>query len=112
VYVKGWVGYRQLELNEKATIDPGEEIFFLAHVGRAVGRFQYKLVAEGENGDTPIQEGIPIVNSQHHYLQVTPSLWYETALGAFELGWQVPLDGRNLTAGGALVVGYFSKFGV
>ncbi len=112
VYVNGWVGYRQRELNEKAAIDPGEEIFFLAQVGGAVGRFQYKLVAEGWNGDTPIQEGIPIVNSQRHYLQVTPSLWYETALGAFELGWRVPLDGRNLPAGGALVVGYFSKFGV
>ena len=112
VYVNGWVGYRLRELNEKAAIDPGEEIFFLAQVGGAAGRFQYKVVAEGWNGDTPIQEGIPIVTSQRHYLQVTPSLWYETALGSFEVGWRVPLDGRNLPAGGALVVGYFSRFGV
>ena len=111
VYVNGWVGYRIRELNEESQIDPGEEVFFLAQVGGAVGKFQYKLVVEGWDGDPPIQEGISIVTSQRNYLQVTPSLWYETALGSFEAGWRVPLDGRNLPAGGALVLGYFTRFG-
>ena len=111
VYVNGWVGYRIRELNEEAAIDPGEEIFFLAQVGGASGKFQYKLVFEGWDGDTPVQEGLSIVTSQRNYLQVTPSLWYETPLGAFEAGWRVPLDGRNLPAGGALVLGYFTRFG-
>jgi hypothetical protein len=44
-------------------------------------------------------------------LQVTPSLWYETGFGAFELGWRVPIEGRNLPDGGALVIGYFTRFG-
>ena len=111
VYVNGWVGYRYRELNEESRKDPGEEIFFLAQVGGAIGRFQYKLVAEGWDSDTPVQEDIPIVSDQRQYLQLTPSLWYETPLGGFELGWRVPLAGRNLPAGGALVVGYFTRFG-
>ena len=55
--------------------------------------------------------GLSIVTGQRNYLQVTPSLWCETPLGAFEVGWRVPLDGRNLPAGGALVLGYFTRFG-
>jgi len=112
VYVNGWVGYRYRELNEESAIDPGEEIFFLAQVGGAVGNFQYKLVAEGWDSDAPVQEGLTIESSQRQYLQLTPSLWHMTPVGGFEVGWRVPLAGRNLPAGGALVIGYFSRFGI
>ncbi len=111
VYVNGWVGYRYRELNKETAIDPGEEIFFLAQVGGAVGRIQYKMVAEGWDSDTPVQEGVPIASGQRQYLQVTSSLWYETPAGAFELGWRLSLAGRNLPAGGALVIGYFARLG-
>jgi hypothetical protein len=72
---------------------------------------QYKLVVEGWDGGVPILEGIRVTTDQRSYLQVTPSLWYETGLGGFELGWRVPIRGRNLPDGGALVIGYFTRFG-
>ena len=81
-------------------------------MGGAVGKFQYKLVAEGWDSDAPVQEGITIQSSQRQYLQLTSSLWYITPVGGFEVGWRVPLAGRNLPAGGALVLGYFSRFGL
>ncbi len=112
LYVNGWVGYRYRERNAEAAIDPGEEVFFLAQVGGAAGNFRYKLVAERWDSDAPVQEGLTIESSQRQYLQLTPSLWYETPVGGFEAGWRVPLRGRNLPAGGALVLGYFTRFGI
>ena len=110
VYVNGWLGYRYRAAHPEILRDPGEEVFFLAQVGGALGRVQYKLVFEGWDGNAPILEGLVITTDQRNYLQVTPSLWYQTRLGGFELGWRVPIDGRNLPDGGALVIGYFSKF--
>ena len=109
-YVNGWVGYRLRTLNEEASRNPGEEIFFLAQIGGALSALQYKLIAEGWDSDTPILEGISIPTAQRQYLQLTPSLSYPTAGGSFEVGWRFGLAGRNLPAGGALVIGYFTKF--
>ena len=111
LYVNGWIGYRHRQLNEETSINPGEEVFFLAQAGGALGRIQYKIVAEGWDSDTPVQESVPVASSQRQYLQLTPSVWYQTRAGAFELGWRVSLAGRNLPAGSALVIGYFSRFG-
>lgn len=109
-YVNGWVGYRFRRLNEESARDPGEEIFFLAQVGGAFNTIEYKLIAEGWDSDTPVLHGIDIPTAQRQYLQLTPSLSYPTAAGSFEVGWRFALAGRNLPAGGALVLGYFTKF--
>ena len=111
VYVNGWLGYRYRLAHKETRRNPGNETFFLAQVGGALGSVQYKLVVEGWDGGVPILEGIRVTTDQRNYLQVTPSLWYETGFGGFELGWRVPIEGRNLPDGGALVIGYFTRFG-
>jgi len=111
VYVNGWVGYRYRLAHKDTRRNPGNEAFFLAQVGGGLGSVQYKLVVEGWDGGVPILEGIRVTTDQRSYLQVTPSLWYVTGFGGFELGWRVPIEGRNLPDGGALVIGYFTKFG-
>ena len=43
-------------------------------------------------------------------VQVTPSVGYQTGPGVLEAGVRVPLAGRNLPAGPAIVLGYFFTF--
>jgi len=110
-YVNGWVGYRWRKENEDTRKDPGEEVFFLAQVGGNTGRIGYKVIVEGWDGDTPVIEGIPVRNARREYLQITPSISWDTGAGSLELGWRFPVRGRNLPSGGALTAGYFTRFG-
>jgi hypothetical protein len=107
LYALAWLGYRWREINQEIERDYGNEVFFLAQVGGQVGKLGYKVIAEGWDGDTPVIEGIPTENSSREYLQVTPSLLYPIGPGQFELGARIPLAGKNLPAGEALVLGYF-----
>jgi hypothetical protein len=107
VYALVWLGYRWREINEEIGRDFGDEVFFLAQVGGQVGNVSYKVMAEGWDGDTPIIEGIPTANGRREYLQVMPSLSYPVGPGQFEVGVRIPLKGRNLPSGNALVLGYF-----
>jgi outer membrane putative beta-barrel porin/alpha-amylase len=111
-YISGWAGYRWRQRNDESFKDPGEEIFYLAQIGGAAGRFQFKAIAEGWNGQTPRLEGLSVRSARRKYLQITPTVGWDTGQGTLEVGWREPLLGRNLPAGGALVISYFSKFGL
>ena len=109
LYAAGWVGYRWREPDE-AQRDWGNETFFLAQVGGSLSRFGYKLIAEGWSGDTPVIEGVPTPNSRREYLQITPSLTVPLGPGQVEAGLRVPVLGKNLPTGSALVLGYFRSW--
>ena len=72
VYVNGWLGYRYRLAHKETRRNPGNETFFLAQVGGALGSVQYKLVVEGWDGGVPILEGIRVTTDQRNYLQVSP----------------------------------------
>ncbi len=111
-YVNGWLGYRWRSLNEEAARDPGEEIFFLAQAAGSVGRFGYKLIAEGFNGGAPTLLGLRVRTARRKYAQLTPTASWSTSHGTVEVAYRVPLLGRNQPAGGALVVGFFTNFAI
>jgi len=107
VYAMAWVGYRWRERDDEAERDWGDERFFLAQVGGTVGRIGYKVIAEGWDGLTPVLEGILTPTAERAYAQVMPMLTYPIGRGQLEAGVRVPLYGRNLPSGQALVLGYF-----
>ncbi len=107
VYAMAWVGYRWRERDDETERDWGDERFFLAQVGGTVGRIGYKVIAEGWDGLTPVLEGILTPTAERAYLQVMPMLTYPIGGGQLEAGVRVPIYGRNLPSGQALVLGYF-----
>ncbi len=43
-------------------------------------------------------------------LQVYPTLGFELGPGVIDIGGRIPLTGRNLPAGAALIFGYFFRW--
>lgn len=109
-YAVAWLGYRWREQEDRTERDWGDEVFFLAQVGGEVGPVGYKLLAEGWDGGTPVLEGVPVASAARAYAQVTPSLLTSVGPGRLELGVRVPVGGRNLPSGEALVLGYFFEW--
>ena len=110
LYVMGWVGYRWREANEELAWDPGAEPFAFAAAGGSHRRFVWKLAAEGWLGRPPTIQGIRLPSARRQFLQALPSLGWRTSVGVVELGGRLPLAGRNLPAGPALVLGYFARW--
>ena len=111
-YVSGWVGHRWREPNEEASRDFGDEVFFLVSAGAERGRFGLSAILEGWDGDSPVIERIPVPNASRSMLQLTPTVSFAVGPGAVKAGVRVPLSGKNLPAGNALVIGYFSRLGL
>jgi hypothetical protein len=65
---------------------------------------------EGWYGDTPVFEGIPVRSARREMLQTIPTLLIPVWKGQVEIGGRLPLSGRNLPAGPALVLGYFMNW--
>lgn len=110
LYVTGWVGYRWRERNDETRRDFGDEAFFLASAGGQMGRFGYKAVLEGWEGDPPEIEGVVVPSAKREMLQLTPTLSWRVGPGALSAGARIPLGGKNLPSGSALVVGYFTDW--
>lgn len=110
-YAMGWVGYRWRERNEEVARKPGDERFFFVAVGGGVGRFTWKVAADGLFGRTPRLLGIPIVSARRRLVQLLPSAGWRVGPGVVELGARLPVVGRNLPAGPALFLGYFIRWG-
>ena len=110
-YVSGWIGYRWREPNSVAQRDFGDEVFFLAQVGGNHGALGGQVILEGlETVTTPIIERVPLPNAERSILQLTPRVSYELGPGALSVGARIPLSGKNLPAGTALVLGYFTRW--
>ncbi len=109
VYAQAWLGYRWRELNEASRKDFGSELFYYAAMGGGWGRVGYKFEIEGWDGRSGIVEGIAVPSFQRDMVQVTPSLLVPAGPGQFDLGVRLALAGRNLPAGPAFKVGYFTR---
>lgn len=112
LYAMGWVGYRWREANEETRQDWGDEVFFFSAVGGSVGRWGYKVDFEGFWGDTPILEGIPVSTAKRRLLTLTPYVSYQIGPGGAQGGVRLTLSGRNMPAGPALTLGYFTRWSV
>lgn len=110
-YVMAWLGYRWREFDADRNRDFGDEVFFLAAVGGTAGPLGYKVTVEGWDGSTPLLEGVQIESASREMLHVSPTVSYPAGSGAVEVGVRLPIAGRNLTAGPALILGYFLRFG-
>ncbi len=110
-YANGWIGYRWRKPNDAAQRDFADEAFFLAQVGGIVRSVGLQLIVEGmKSVTTPVIEGVALPNAERSILQITPKASYSLGPGMLSLGARVPVDGKNLPAGTALVVGYFSSW--
>ena len=107
LYASGWIGYRWRE--SKGTIrDPGDERLAYLAVGGDIGtRFTWKLAGEGLWGGTPVLDRVPVENARRRMIQLLPALGVRVGPGVLDAGARLPVDGRNLPSGPALVVGYF-----
>lgn len=106
VYGMGWVGHRWREA--KGVIrDPGDErLAYVAFGGDIGSRLTWKLAGEGLWGLTPVLDRVAVANARRKMIQVFPTLGFRVGPGTIEVGGRIPLEGRNLPAGPALVGGY------
>lgn len=110
-YVGGWVGHRWRTENSAIQRDFANEAFFLLQTGGSGERFGLQAVAEGmKSVESPIFEGIPLPAAKRSLLQITPSLTAGLGPGVLSGGIRIPVRGRNLPAGPAWVVSYFSRW--
>lgn len=112
VYAMGWIGYRWRQA--KGVIrDPGDERLAYLAVGGDIGaRFTWKVAGEGLWGLTPVLDRVPVENARRKMIQIFPSVGIRIGPGVADVGARVPLEGRNLPSGAALVVGYFLDWSV
>jgi len=110
IYAMGWVGYRW-RLAKGDVRNPGEEWLAYVAVGGDIGtRFLWKLAGEGLWGGTPLIDRVPVENARRRMIQVFPTLGFVLGPGAIDIGARIPLSGRNLPAGPALIMGYFFRW--
>lgn len=110
VYMMGWIGYRWREINDEAAWKPGDEAFAYMAAGGTLKRLQWKLALEGWRGESPVIQGFSIPPARREMLQIFPTAGWPIGPGAVELGLRVPLAGRNLPSGPAIVLGYFRRW--
>jgi len=108
LYLSGWVGYRWREENAESRKDFGDEVFYFAQIGGRLGRLGCRLAVDGWDGAAGVTEGIPIPSFQRDLVQLQPSLLYDVGPGQIEAGARFALGGRNLPAGTALMIQYFT----
>lgn len=114
LYVKGWLGFRWRERNERILTDFGNELFALAEVGGELGPIPWRVTMNGLWGDPHVKEGIRLEQSPRKIVEILPVVsvptgWQDLRL---EFGGRFPVDGRNLPAGPALRTGFFVPFSV
>ena len=110
LYVVGWFGYRWRETNEDIERKPGNERFVYVALGGAHRRLSWKVAAEGLWGERWVSftgVRIELADSQRELIQVSPTIGWKVGAGHLELGSRIPLGGRNLPAGPAIILGYF-----
>ncbi len=109
-YMLGWIGYRWRETNDEAAWKPGNEGFAYLAAGGTLLRAQWKLALEGWRGESPVIQGFLIPSARREMLQIFPTVGWPVGPGVIELGLRVPLAGRNLPTGSAIVLGYFTRW--
>ncbi len=110
LYAMAWLGYRWRSENRAVRRHPGDERFFLAAVGGSFSSWTWKVTLEAMDGDPSELFGIAVRSSRREFLHVLPSVGRRLGSGAVEGGVRLPVAGRNLPAGPAVFVGYFSRF--
>ncbi|GIV57883.1 MAG: hypothetical protein KatS3mg042_0796 [Rhodothermaceae bacterium] len=111
LYLSGWFGYRWREENEEAVHKPGDELFYFVTLGGHLGALHWKLSLDGLHGRTPRFLGLAVPSSRRRLVQLLPSLGRPVGPGVLELGARIPISGRNLPAGPALLLGCFWTWG-
>ena len=110
MYLSGWAGYRWREENTESRKDFGNEFFYFVQFGGRLGSLGYKLAMDGWDGASGVTEGIPIPSFQRDLVQFQPSLLYDVGPGQAEMGARFALSGKNLPAGTAFMLQYFSRW--
>ena len=109
-YAMGWVGYRW-RLAREDFRDPGDETLLYVAAGGDIGsRWLWKFAFEGLWGATPVIDRVPVENARRRIVQIFPTLGFRIGPGAIDVGGRIPLSGRNLPAGPAIVAGYFIRW--
>ncbi len=112
LYIMGWVGNRWREENTEVVRDPGDERFaFAAAGGELPAGFTWKLAWEGLWGVAPRIERVKVPTAKRRLQQLLPTLGHRLGPGVLEAGARIPLGGRNLPAGPAVMGGYFFSWG-
>lgn len=112
LYVMGWFGNRWREENEEVVRDPGDERFaFAAAGGDLPAGFTWKFAWEGLWGLAPRIERLTVPTAKRRLQQLFPSVGRRLGPGILEVGGRIPVSGRNLPAGPALMGGYFLSWG-
>ncbi|MXW17590.1 MAG: transporter [Gemmatimonadetes bacterium] len=110
LYLSGWVGYRWREENPESGKDFGNEVFYFAQAGGRFGRWGWKVAVDGWDGASGVTEGVPVPSFQRDLVQLQPSLLYDVGPGQMEAGVRFALKGRNLPAGTAFMIQYFTRW--
>ncbi len=109
-HVAGWIGHRWREENRESRKDFGNEWFYRLQAGVRAGRLGGALALEGSNGAAGVTEGVRVPNFQRDLVQLQPSLLVDVGPGTLEGGVRLSLAGRNLPAGTAIAIQYFSRW--
>lgn len=112
-YAMGWAGYRWRTENTEEHRKPGDERFAFLAIGGEIGsRFVWKLAGEGLWGLAPVVDGLEIPTASRRLIQIQPTAGVRAGPGVVQLGGRLPVSGRNMPAGPALVAGYFVPWSI
>ncbi len=109
VYLAGWLGYRVREENAKTHRDFGDEVFFSARAGAALGPVGVRLALEGMNGASGKTEGIRVPSFQREILLGQALILAPVGPAELELGLRKSFAGKGHALGTEWVVGYFAR---
>lgn len=110
-WAMGWIGYRWRRPNVEAARTPGDEVFWLGTVGGMLGPVGWEASLEGLSGSAWMIEGIRVPSARRSITQVLLEVNHAVGPGWAKVGGRLPLRGRNLPSGSALMLGYFVRWG-
>ena len=115
LYALAWAGYRWRGWNDEIDRKPGDERLGYVAAGGQVRGVVWKLAAEGLWGRPPRRRlpggpELTLALDRRRLIHLLPSLGCRLGPGVIEVGGRIPVAGRNMPAGAALVVGYFGRF--
>lgn len=106
-----WLGYRFRAANDKTSIDPGDEVTFLAEFGgtSVVGSLGGKVVLDGTFSRRFTSQGIQLGDStKREIMSIAPTLFYSFSESTLvEAAIRYPLMGQNFVAGNQFSLAIF-----
>ena len=107
IYTAFWLGYRWRFENQESLILPGNEFFSLLKIGTKFNKFSLDGTLEFLDGSAPRSQGLRIPSGKKRIFQFSPRVGYSFKFAVVNLGFRMPLRGRNFASGPSVSASLF-----